>query len=176
MTPVHLPHQCGLHLELVFVENVRIGAALCYLGALLGVIWSSAVSLKSKHSQQHGKLTQGVFCFCLFLCVFCFVFQEEVKAFQNSSEKQKSLMSSWCWVLFSLPYKISMSNALMKIIHCPNYPDLQEEQKHLYRKTFLYNLPRKMYHVSGLVWMKSQVFKNFQNRFTSPPTSFVLII
>lgn len=122
------------------------------------------------------KVNTRSFLFCLFLCVFCFVFQEEVKAFQNSSEKQKSLMSSWCWVLFSLSYKISMSNALMKIIHCPNYPDLQEEQKHLYRKTFLYNLPRKMYHVSGLVWMKSQVFKNFQNRFTSPPTSFVLII
>lgn len=93
--------------------------------------------MNSGHSQKHGKRTPGVF------------LQEEGTAFKNSSEKQKLLMSSspgggFCFFC----HKISMSNSVMKTIRFfPNDPDLQEEQKHFYRKTFLYNLSRKTYHV-----------------------------
>lgn len=75
--------------------------------SLLGVIGSSAVSLNSGHSQQHGKPTQAD------------SLHEEKKAFKNSSEKQISnvLLFFWCWVLFFLLYKISMSKPVMKTIH-----------------------------------------------------------
>ena len=60
---------------------------------------------------------------------------------------------------FFLPCRICVSHSIMKTFHfSPDHPDLEDEQKHFYKKTFLYNLTRKTCDL-GLVWMNSKIFK-----------------
>ena len=61
---------------------------------------------------------------------------------------------------FFLPCRICVSHSAMKTFHfSPNHPDLEDEQKHFYKKKiFLYNLTRKICDL-GLACMKSKIFK-----------------
>lgn len=81
------------------MENVRIEAAPYCLRALFRCDWKLGSQLEFKAFTAAWKVnTRSILFLFLFISVcvgflFCYS-QEEVKAFKNSSEKQKSLMSS----------------------------------------------------------------------------------